>query len=56
MKYYYIFIFLLIILTFQIGISNIKLLSHKNQKIIPFTLAQIDSNKSKTQSQDSKSS
>ena len=52
MKYYYIFIFLLIIFTFQIGVSNIKLLSHKDQKIIPFTLAQIDSNKAKTQSQD----
>jgi hypothetical protein len=51
MKYYIIFIFLLIILTFQIGISNIKLLSHKNQKIIPFTLAQINSNKPNTQAQ-----
>jgi hypothetical protein len=51
MKYYYIFIFLLIIFTFQIGESNIKLLSHKDQKITPFTLAQTNSNKANTQSQ-----
>ena len=42
MKYYYIFIFLVIIFTFQIGVSNIKLISHKDQKIIPSILAQID--------------
>jgi hypothetical protein len=51
MKYYYIFIFLLIILAFQIGVSNIKLLPYKDQKIIPISLAQIDSNKTNTQAQ-----
>jgi hypothetical protein len=51
MKYYYIFIFLFIILAFQIGVSNIKLLPYKDQKIIPISLAQIDSNKTNTQTQ-----
>jgi hypothetical protein len=42
---------LFIILAFQIGVSNIKLLPYKDQKIIPISLAQIDSNKTNTQTQ-----
>ncbi|HXS60985.1 MAG TPA: hypothetical protein VN703_09280, partial [Candidatus Sulfopaludibacter sp.] len=41
----------MIILAFQIGVSNIKLLPYKDQKIIPISLAQIDSNKTNTQAQ-----
>lgn len=51
MKYFYIFIFFIIIFAFQIETSNLKLISPKDQKIIPFILAQINTNKSNTQTQ-----
>ena len=49
MKYYYIFILLVIILTFQIAVSNIKSISNKDHNIIPSILAQVNTNKSDSQ-------
>jgi hypothetical protein len=49
MKYYHIFILLVIILTFQIAVSNIKLILNIDNKIIPSILAQVDTNKSNSQ-------
>ncbi len=49
MKYYYIFILLVIILTFQIAVSNIKSISNKDHNIIPSILAQVYTNKSDSQ-------
>jgi hypothetical protein len=49
MKYYYIFILLLIISTFQIAVSNLKSISNKVHNIIPSILAQVYTNKSDSQ-------
>jgi hypothetical protein len=49
MKYYHIFILLVIILTFQTAVSNIKSISNKDHSIIPSILAQIYTNKSDSQ-------
>ena len=49
MKYYHIFILLVIILTFQIAVSNIKSISNKDHNIIPSILAQVYTNKSDSQ-------
>jgi hypothetical protein len=49
MKYYHIFILLVIILTFQIAVSNIKSISNKDHNIIPSILAQVNTNKSDSQ-------
>jgi len=46
MKHYYIFILLIIIFTSQILLADIDLISHKYQKIISSTVAQLDTNKS----------
>jgi hypothetical protein len=49
MKYYHIFILLVIILTFQTAVSNIKSISNKDHSIIPSILAQVYTNKSDSQ-------
>src|SRR6478672_10908179 len=49
MKYYHIFILLLIISTFQIAVSNLKSISNKDHNIIPSILAQVYTNKSDSQ-------
>jgi hypothetical protein len=49
MKYYHIFILLVIILTFQTAVSNIKSISNKDHNIIPSILAQVYTNKSDSQ-------
>lgn len=49
MKYYHVFILLVIILTFQIAVSNIKSISNKDHNIIPSILAQVNTNKSDSQ-------
>ena len=53
MKYYYIFVFLTIIFTFQIVLSDKKLISYIDNIIMPSSiLAQIDTNKSNSQTVD----
>jgi hypothetical protein len=49
MKYYHIFILLVIVLAFQIAVSNIKSISNKDHNIIPSILAQVYTNKSDSQ-------
>jgi hypothetical protein len=49
MKFYYVFIFLIIIFAFQILLSNTSFILFKYQKTLSSALAQLDSNKSSSQ-------